>query len=859
MEALSQAILNATSADINVRKPAEETLKQMEANYLPDYLCGLCMELGDENKLPQARQLAGLVLKGTLVAKDETARNNLARRWLNLAQEVRAKVKEMLCHILKSNQKNIRSTAALVIGQIARIEVPEKMWNELVPMLVQNITSNQGGDFLRQSSFEALGYVCEECPDALQEHSNNVLTAIHNGMRAEEKNHDIKLAATKALANSLEFVKANMERENDRRMIMQMVFGVTQCEEEKVRAAAYECLIQISSSYYQFLGESIAHIFDLTKHAMAKESDEVAPSAIEIWSTICEEEIDIIEETEEAQSKGQVPTTQCQNFISAAQAQLLPLLLMSLTKQSEDVDDDTFDSAKAAGTCIGLIATCTRDAVVPIVLPFVQEHINSTNWRFKEAAILSFGAILDGPSPGVLSPMVSKAFPLLLHNMKDSMPLIKDTTAWTIGRVCSFCPETINNEVLEHLMVTLVGALNDCPKVACASAWAIHNLADVMEINDEAETTPLSRYFEGLIRALLQISQRPDAGEANLLGTAYETINVLISKSAKDRFELIGHLIPPLMDRLKATVMSQGLTGQEREKQNEVQGLLCVALGTIISKLGRAPGNPIHAHADNLMMCFLRVLETKNATIQEDALMAIGTIASCVEKGFEKYMSTFIPFLELGLKNADEYHVCIQSVGVVSEIAAAMGETLFPYADGIMNQLLRNLQDGQIERSVKPHIISCMADISLSLGCKFERYINYVMEMLVSASAIKLDTTDYDDAEYLISLRSSVLEAYTGILQGLADDKVMLFGNYVEKVVPFIDLIASEEDKDESVVKAAVGVIGDMASRLGKPVAQMLNRPSVQQLVMVASNSRNESVRKDAKYTQDEMTRVLQS
>ena len=105
------------------------------------------------------------------------------------------------------------------------------MWNELVPMLVQNITANQGGDFLRQSSFEALGYVCEECPDALQEQSNNVLIAIHNGMRAEEKNNDIKLAATKALANSLEFVKANMEMQRDRTMIMQMVFGVTQCEE----------------------------------------------------------------------------------------------------------------------------------------------------------------------------------------------------------------------------------------------------------------------------------------------------------------------------------------------------------------------------------------------------------------------------------------------------------------------------------------------------------------------------------------------------------------------------------------------------------------------------------------------------
>ena len=46
----------------------------------------------------------------------------------------------------------------------------------------------------------------------------------------------------------------------------------------------------------------------------------------------------------------------------------------------------------------------------------------------------------------------------------------------------------------------------------------------------------------------------------------------------------------------------------------------------------------------------------------------------------------------VGLRNAEEYHVCIDATGVVSEIAAALGLKLVPYADEIMKLLLHNLQ-----------------------------------------------------------------------------------------------------------------------------------------------------------------------
>jgi importin subunit beta-1 len=55
---------------------------------------------------------------------------------------------------------------------------------------------------------------------------------------------------------------------------------------------------------------------------------------------------------------------------------------------------------------------------------------------------MAFGAILEGPDPSNLKPLVEEAMPMLIELMKDESVAVKDTAAWTIGRVCelvSFC------------------------------------------------------------------------------------------------------------------------------------------------------------------------------------------------------------------------------------------------------------------------------------------------------------------------------------------------------------------------------------------------------------------------------------
>ena len=45
----------------------------------------------------------------------------------------------------------------------------------------------------------------------------------------------------------------------------------------------------------------------------------------------------------------------------------------------------------AAGTCLALLAQTVGDEIVPPVVPFVEQNIRNTDWRFREASVMAFG------------------------------------------------------------------------------------------------------------------------------------------------------------------------------------------------------------------------------------------------------------------------------------------------------------------------------------------------------------------------------------------------------------------------------------------------------------------------------------
>lgn len=863
---ITQVLLNAQSVDGTVRKHAEESLKQFQDQNLPSFLLSLAGELANEEKPAESRKLAGLILKNALDAKEQHRKFELVQRWLSLDVGVKNQIKTFLLQSLSSPVHDARSTASQVIAKVAGIELPQKQWPELITSLLSNV--HQLPPHVKQATLETLGYLCEEVSADVvdQDHVNKILTAVVQGMNANETNNDVRLAATHALYNALGFAQANFNNDMERDYIMRVVCEATLSPDVKIRQAAFECLVAISSTYYEKLAPYIQDIFNITAKAVREDEEPVALQAIEFWSSICDEEIDILEEYGgDFTGDSEIP---CFYFIKQALPALVPMLLETLLKQEEDQDQDegAWNIAMAGGTCLGLVARTVGDDIVPLVMPFIEENITKPDWRQREAATYAFGSILEGPSPDKLTTIVNVALSFMLTALtKDPNSHVKDTTAWTLGRIFEFlhgsAMETpiITPANCQQIITVLLQAMKDTPNVAEKACGALYFLAQGYE--DVGSSSPLTPYFQEIVQSLLTVTHREDAGESRLRTAAYETLNEVVRCSTDETAPLVVQLVPVIMMELHKTLESQQLSPDG--KQGELQGLLCGCLQVIIQKL--ASSDPTRGvlmqYADQIMQLFLGVFACRSATVHEEAMLAIGALAYATGPEFAKYMTQFYKYLEMGLQNFEEYQVCAVTVGVVGDVCRALEDKILPYCDGIMTQLLKDLSSNQLHRSVKPPIFSCFGDIALAIGENFEKYLMYAMPMLQSAAELSAHTAGADDEmlDYTNSLRNGILEAYSGILQGFKNTpKTQLLLPHARHILSFIDSIYQGKDLDDAVMKTAIGVLGDLADTLGPSAGSMIQQfPLWRELLNEGLSSDDPSIKQSAEWAKLALSRVV--
>ncbi|KAJ1920173.1 karyopherin Kap95 [Mycoemilia scoparia] len=811
-------ILNgALSADQNIRVQATNALESAERENYPQYALALANELANESGNPSVRMTAGIALKNTLTARDEKRKEECFMRWLQVGADIRNQVKQCALNALGASDGMASNSSAQVIAGIAAIELPQNQWPDVISTLLGNVGASNDG--LKKYSLQAIGYICEAIdPDILASQSNTILTAVVQGANSEEKNQEIRLAAMTALYNSLEFVRENFEREGERNVIMQTVCEATQSQDVSVQVVAFECLVRIMQLYYdkmQFYMEKA--LYGLTILGMKHDEEKIALQAIEFWSTVCDEEIELALDEAEAEEANQTVEAKSHRFALTALGQILPTLLWLLTRQDEDADEDEWNVSMASATCLSLLAQTVEDAIVPQVIPFVEQNIRNPDWHYREAAVMAFGSILEGPQATVLAPLVSQALPVLIEMLGDQMVHVKDSAAWTLGRVCELLIECIQLDVhLHNLISALVNGLGDNPRIVSNCCWAIMNLTEQLG-GDDADTYPLSQYFEGIIGTLMRITES-NSNENNSRVSAYEAMSTLCSTGAKDTYPVIGKLAMAIIERLEYTINNQNqiVNIDDRMAMNELQSHLLAVLTSSV----RALGKESKAFSDVLMTDLLKILDTEgSSSVTEDVFLAVGALVTSLGDDFSRYFEPFAPHLNKALQNYQEIQLCSIAVGMIGDICRGFNNDVKPYCDAFMHILLKNLESSELSRDVKPPILSCFGDIALAIGGDFEKYLEFVLPALASACTVSanMQPTDFDTIDYNNQLRSGIFEAYIGIVQGLkTGNKTDALLQHAQPLFEFMRIVFIDTSRTEEVTRPMIGLIGDLADAFPK-------------------------------------------
>lgn len=177
-----------------------------------------------------------------------------------------------------------------------------------------------------------------------------------------------------------------------------------------------------------------------------------------------------------------------------------------MQQQDEDVEEDEWNVAMAAGTCIGLLASSTGDAIIEKTTPFIEANIQASDWHQRDAAVMVFGSILDGPSDAQLVKIGQSGLPIIVSMMNDPHPSVRDTVSWTLGRLTDLALLIVQpDRDLPGIINAIVFGLQQSGRISANSCWAIKNLSEQYVGDfDGSETHVLSQYYQPLLDALMR-------------------------------------------------------------------------------------------------------------------------------------------------------------------------------------------------------------------------------------------------------------------------------------------------------------------------------------------------------------------
>ncbi len=114
----------------------------------------------------------------------------------------------------------------------------------------------------------------------------------------------------------------------------------------------------------------------------------------------------------------------------------------------------------------------------------------------------------------------------------------------------------------------------------------------------------------------------------------------------------------------------------------------------------------------------------------------------------------------------------------------------------------------------------------------FDRYSETILQILKQAGEVNINTDDEDLIEYMNTLRNSILEAYSGIVQGLSaaqkQDSIFM---HMESIVDFLKRSAQDQNRSGEVLKSAVGLLGDLGQIYKGKSRPLFEQPFVKQLI----------------------------
>lgn len=648
--------------------------------------------------------------------------------WVSLPAEAKSNIKNFALATLASPKKDARKGAAQAVSAIATIELPLQQWNDIINVLAVNA---QGTTLeFKMSSLDTLGYICEEIPEkSLNDiQVNAILSALVTNITPEITNDEVKQTALIALCSSLRFCEKNFKIEYEKSLIIANILGNCASPKYDIRMKAMQCLLEVVRCYYDYIGGTILQQLASTtfQNIRLDTNEDVSLLAIEVWCSICDEEI--------SRLKANDPILPCMNYIKAAYASLMEILLECLKRKPNDSEGD-WTISLAGACCLALVANIIKDPITEPVCNYIGENIGSPDWKNREAALLAFASILKGPQKERMNSIAQGAIQTLVALLRDQKQQVRETTAWTFVKLAEHNYEPlIEQNVLPIVIRALVSSLTDKPKVSTQVCFALNAIAESIAKSCKGNESFLSPYINEILSGLWTNAFRLDgcSENSNLANASFAAFSIIVQVSSPDINPILGPILEMLVTEFHKTLSPDY---KVPGSLHEFQEYLCSSMQPILIKISTKISESISKSiVDNILESFKR-----RQTVYEEGILALSGLATAIGKDFDRYMEQFGPYLVFALKKLNDASLCRVATGCVADLARGLEDLMSQYLSQVMPVFMDILRNPDTDRCIKITIISTLSDIAMSTNRFFMPYLKDVMEMLKSASSLSIN------------------------------------------------------------------------------------------------------------------------
>ncbi|OMJ85704.1 hypothetical protein SteCoe_12894 [Stentor coeruleus] len=825
MSSLSQALFSSISKDHSSRELGLRTMTQMSHSDPSSFLLNLSLELANNTSPPHIRQLAGLMLKNTM--QNATKDPMLEKVWDQVDSQVKTQIRNNALGSLASEDKDVRLISSQTVATLACFDIPQGQWLDVLDILITNAT-NLNRTF-KISALRTLGYICDGLSSdyVAREQSNMILTAIASSLDPSETDFEIKSITLSAFRNSLKFIKANMQNLQERTIIMNLIYSCCQDQNVQIRSSSMMIICDILRIYYDEIESNLIDLGNLTYNIIRNDHENVGIFAVEFWNEVADEEIQRIKYQDKP----------CKNYIETAAASLIPLLLEKIHLINEDLDEWVL--YKACSSTLGSIAGIINDKILDYVGNYIATNLNSEDWHMRAASALIVGSIAESLTNSEL--LVKVVYSNILKLTADPVYEVKQNASWTVSMICEYHINAVYaNRAIEDTFKRVFDELKDHPKIAVHACWTVVGIF----------STPLSKktidqnMAKFILEQLITATGRNDINSQEYeLGIAIWTAVIKIFEETSDTYYNIAlEKLPYFLNLLNSTVnVHESLMAQSQ---------ICSVFHAIFIKT--QPGSI----SDNIAQAFVDiVIKIFNArgTVIEEALQALGALASNIEIKFSKYFDLVMPFLNWSLE-CSASSICKSALMMTGDFSRALGKYFDNCIENILPKIFNILTNQQLEFDVKVRAIETLTDISsyctLALIPFLPGVLKFIDEASIHSLDLNLEKTNIDYAEHLLELREGIMSFYVGLALGLNDcQKGDLLLMHLEKMVDYgLEILKEQYRPNANIQGSFIGLIGDTARFEGNKASQYLKIQPVCEVVERYMNSSDLAIKEVAYY-----------